>query len=85
MAMGYTFSAVGAVLYALEPRHWLRLAQHGSYPLIIMGFMAGLLLIYSWIRLWFTFLVPVKANNLQTPHPAKVEDGVWPPPPTVQE
>lgn len=83
MAVGYTFAAIGALLYALEPRYWSGLAQHGSYPLIVIGLIAGLLLIYGWMRFWLTFLVLVQKEEVQPPTPVIVEREIWPPPPTM--
>lgn len=84
MAIGHTSSATIAFLYALNPRYWYHLARTGSYPLLIIGVVAGLLMVYGWVRFAMTFLGDDGASASLPPSTAAEEsqEGTWPPPPS---
>ena len=83
MAVGYTLSAIMALLYALDPRYWGSLAHAGSYPLLIIGVISGLLMVYGWVRFAMIFFSSNTASKILRPLSVGVDahKGVWPPPP----
>ena len=86
MVAGYTLATTATLLYASSPRYWYGLGQHGSYPLIGMGYVAGLLMMYGWIRFVAIFLA--KLSNMIPVLPQltrEAQPGVWPPPPDTPE
>lgn len=92
LASGYTLSTLDTVLYLSKPHYWFSLARSGSYPIVIISVLAGLIMIYGWIRLTVMFAksdlfgrplpCPNTINTDELPSGAMDgKDEVWPPPP----
>jgi len=87
MVTGYTLATTITLLYTATPRYWSQLARAGDYPLLIVGFIAGLLMIYGWVRFASIFfrLDQLKGSPPLSHDTVDTKTGVWPPPPTKPE
>ncbi len=84
MVIGYTLATTITLLYTATPRYWSQLARAGDYPLLIIGVIAGLLMIYGWVRFVLIFFGSDQREETLPVSSVLVDaqKGVWPPPPS---
>ena len=79
LAIGQIVYRFSAILYDMAPGYWHMLAHRKSYPLLFIGAIAGVLMIYGWIRLAVAF------RNMRVVAPSREAQEIieqsWPPPP----